>query len=109
MSLSKGTGTGTSTTGAREVLDGASADRVELGGNADEHGTCSVSGTWTERWSSCAANVALVDKQSKLCGNRSGLAVKELVEGERIVRTRTLHQVAESIGSEDVAVELGAL
>jgi hypothetical protein len=37
------------------------------------------------------------------------LAVKELVEGERIVWTRTLHQVAESIGSEDVAVELGAL
>ena len=90
-------------------MNGTSADRVELGGNADEHGTYSVSGTWTDHWSSCAANVALVDKQSELCSNRSGLAVKELVEGERIVRTRTLHQVAESIGSEDVAVELGAL
>ena len=93
----------------RDVLDGTSADRVELGGNADEHGTCSVSGTWTKRWSSCAANVALIDKQSKLCSNGSGLAVKELVKGECIVRTRMLHQVAESIGSEDVAVELGAL
>ena len=91
------------------VFNGTSADRVELGGNADEHGTCSVSGTWTKRWGSCAANVALVDEQSKLCSNGSGLAVKELVEGERIVWTRTLHQVAESIGSEDVAVELGAL
>jgi len=79
MSLSKGTGTGTSTTGT-------SADTVELAGNADEHGTYSVSGTWTDHWSSCAANVALVDKQSELCSNRSGLAVKELVEGERIVR-----------------------
>jgi hypothetical protein len=36
------------------------------------------------------------------------LAVKELVKGERI-RTRMLHQVAESIGSEDVAMELGVL
>jgi hypothetical protein len=37
------------------------------------------------------------------------LAVKELVKSERIVRARMLHQVAEPIGSEDVAVELGAL
>ena len=36
-------------------------------------------------------------------------ATTKLVKGERIVRTRMLHQVAESIGSEDVAVELGAL
>ena len=48
-------------------------------------------------------------RQAVKAVQRSGLAVKELVEGERIVWTRTLHQVAESIGSEDVAVELGAL